>query len=345
MEAAVVNLYGEPESSTEASMGTKAHAWAAEGILHWREGQEWGDAIAKACNEATAAGLDHWTVWCIQACLEFARDLITKHGIEREDVLVEHPLDMLSQGMDRPGTADLVLVVPFLLVIVVDWKFTFLDQGDADEHDQLQAYGNAAAATFKTEEVLVYLFQPRAEKPKRATGAKFDARALASNAAWTRAVVARAKSPTAETVAGYDQCLYCRALTRCPTAKEFIVQTQEALALIGRPTDSDAWADLAAAAKLAEKFADDGKEQVKAHLMAGGQATGWGLGSGRAIRSCTHPADALRRLDEAGMGNIAREAMSLSVSKLPSEAVQVIADLVQERPSAPSLKAIKSKAA
>lgn len=345
MEAAVVNAYGEPESSAEASMGHKAHAYTAEGILNWREGQEWGDAIAKTCNEAAAAGLDHWTVWCIQACCEFARDLITTYGIERENVLVEHPLDMLDLGMDRPGTADLVLVVPFQRVIVCDWKYTYLDQGDASDHDQLQAYGNAGAATFNTKEVLVYLFQPRAEKPKRATGAKFDAEALAASAAWTRAVVARAKSTNPELAPSYDACLYCRALTRCAAAKEFIVNAQEALALIGQPSNPDAWGELAAAAKLAEKFGDDGKEQVKDHLLHGGAATGWGLGSGRAIRSCTHPADALRRLEEAGMGNLAREAMSLSVAKLPAEAVQVIADLVQEKPSAPSLKAIKGKAA
>jgi hypothetical protein len=344
MEAAVVNAYGEPESSTEASMGHKAHAYTAESILNWREGQEWGDAIAKSCNEATEAGLDHWTVWCIQSCCEFARDLIAKYGIERDMVLVEHAMEMLTQGMARTGTADLVLVEAFKRVIVVDWKFTFLDQGDATDHDQLASYATSAAETFKTSEVEVYLYAPRAEKGKRATGAKFDAKALQQNAAWARAVVARAKAPNPELVPSYNSCLYCRALTRCAAAKEFIVNTQEALLLIGQPSNPDAWGELAAAAKLAEKFGDDGKEQVKEHLIKGGDATGWGLGSGRTIRSCTHPADALRRLDEAGMGNLAREAMSLSVAKLPSEAVAVIEDLVQEKPSAPSLKAVKGKA-
>lgn len=345
MEAAFVNAYGEPESSPEASMGHKSHAYTAEGILNWREGQEWGEAIAKTCNEATEAGMDHWTVWCIQSCMEFARDLIAKHGIERDDVLVEHSLEMLDQGMEKPGTADLVLVIPFKLVIVIDWKYTFLDQGDASDHDQLQAYGNAAAATFKTSDVLVYLYQPRAEKGKRASAAKFDAATLNANAAWTRAVVARAKSNNPELVPSYDACLYCRALTRCAAAKEFTVHAQEALAFIGSPTDPNAWGELAAAAKLSEKFADDSKELVKTHLIKGGEATGWGLGSGRCIRSCTDPKEALKRLTTAGMGDLAIEAINLSPAKLPSEALQVISDLVVEKPSAPSLKAIKSKAA
>lgn len=345
MEAAVVNAYGEPESSAEASMGTKAHAYAATGITAWIAGCDWDKAIAMACGDATADGMDHWTVWCIRACLEFARDLIAQHGVEAENVLVEHALDMLDLGMDRPGTADLVLVVPFKQVIVVDWKYTYLDQGDASDHDQLQAYANAAAASFKTQTVLVYLYAPRADKAHRATAARFDAAALAANAAWTRAVVARAKAPNPELVPSYDACLYCRALTRCAAAQEFIVNAQEALAMIGQPLDPDAWGDLAAASKIAAKFGEDAKEQVKDHLIKGGCATGWGLGSGRAIRSCSDPATALKRLDAAGMGPLGLEAISLSPAKLPEEALAVIADLVIEKPSAPSLKAVKARAA
>ena len=326
-------------------MGTQAHAFTASGIIGWKSGLSWGESIAGACNDATEAGVDSWTVWCIQRSLEFARDLIAKHEIEPDNVLVEHPLDMLDLGMEKPGTADLVLVIPFKMVVIVDWKFTFLDQGTAEDHDQLQAYGISGAATFKTKDVLVYLFAPRAEKNMRATGAKFDARALAKNAEWTRAVVAAARNPAAELTAGYDQCLYCRALTRCPTAQEFIVNAQEAIQYIGKPTDADAWGDLAAAAKIGEKFGGDAKDLVKDHILKGGTATGWGLGSGRTIRSCSDAKEALRRLDAAGMRDLAIEAVKISVASLPTEAVEVIADLVTEHPSSPSLKAVKVRAA
>jgi hypothetical protein len=345
MEAAVVNTYGEPEESPEASMGTKAHAYVAFAIQHAViDGCDWAIATDLYCNTAQVDGMDHWTVWCIRSCLEFARDLITRHGIERENVLVEHPLELADLGMPRQGTADLILVVPFKRVIVIDWKFTFLDQGDATDHDQLQAYATAAAADFRTQAVEVWLFAPRDEKAKRATGATFDAAALAANAAWTRAVVARAKAPNPELTPGYEQCLYCRALTRCAAAKEWIMNTREALAFIGTPLDPDAWGELAAASKIADKFAEDAKEQTKAHLIGGGNATGWGLGSGRCIRSCSNPAQAIQRLEQAGMGAMALEAVSLSPAKLPDEALAVIADLVIEKPSAPSLKAVKARA-
>ena len=123
------------------------------------------------------------------------------------------------------------------------------------------------------------------------------------------------------------------------------MNAQEALAMIGSPLDAGAWGELAAVAKIGEKFGSDAKDLVKDHIMKGGKATGWGLGSGRAIRTCTNTKEALRRLDLAGMRDLAVEAVKLSIASLPSEAVEVIVDLVHEHPSAPSLKAVKSKAA
>lgn len=352
MEAEFVNRYGEPESSPEASMGNKAHAYVADAINGWKLAQEtgeagacWDDAITNACAAATAGGMGPWDVWCIRSCLEFARGLIAKHGIEPDHVLVEHPLEMAGVGMKKSGTADLVLVIPFRLVIVTDWKYTYLDQGDASEHDQLQAYATAGAATFQVDDVLVYLYAPRAEKNKRATAAHFNAKSLAANATWTRAVIARSSALNPELCAAYDACLYCRALTRCAAAKEFFMNAQEALHVLGDPLDPDAWGQLAAAAKIAEKFGDDAKDLVKTHIMKGGVATGWCVGSGRTIRSCTNTTAALERLNVAGMATIAGDALTLSIAKLPDEAVQVIADLVHEKASAGSLKAVKGKAA
>lgn len=338
MEAAIVNAFGEPESSPEASTGTIAHAEVAARIERWKAGEGWEAILGEV------DGVDKWTSWCIRGCLEFARDLISKHEIAPDNVLVEHPLDMAGVGMDKPGTADLVLVVPFQRVIVCDWKFSYLDQGDAADHDQLQAYGVAGAASFSTSEVLVYLFCPRAPKAKRASAARFDAHALKANAAWTRAVVAIASKPSPALSPSYNACLHCRALTRCAAAKEYIVQAHDALAMIGQPTDSNGWGDLASAAKIAEKFGDEAKDQVKDHLLKGGQATGWGLGSSRNIRSCTNTPEAMKRLEAQGMGALALQSITLKLGELPDEVVALIEDLVQEKPSSPSLKQIKSKA-
>lgn len=345
MEAAAERVLGKQKDSPEAVMGTKADAWVTRGINAWRDSNgegifaNWGDAIAFACNGAAADGLDAWTVRGVQFCLEAARDLIAKHSVERDNVLTQHRLDMTSLGM-KGGTADLVLVVPFKLVVVVDWKFTFMDQGDATEHDQLQAYAIAAAETFRAPRVIVALVAPRADRPYRVTLASFDADSLRDNAAWTRAVVARAQAADPELVPSYSACLYCRALTTCPAAKDYIVHASEALAMLGKPSTPDDLGALADAAKLAEKFAESGKELVKAELIAGNPATGWKLGSPRATRAVVDVPAALAELEAAGItpAQLAEAgALTIKVNDLPDAAESVIAGRITEKLSSPSL--------
>ena len=342
MEAAVVNMMGEPADSPEASMGHRAHGLVAQAIEDWKcepDAAHWGIYIAKACNEAAADGLDAWTVRCIQFCLETARDLIAKYEVEPENVLVEHRLDMADLGM-AGGTADLLLVQPFKRVVGVDWKFTFIDQGDATEHDQLQAYSTAAAVTFQVSEVIAYLVAPRADKANRVTSAKFDADTLRDNAVWTRAVVARATAARPELRASYDACLYCRALIHCPEARKHIMDAQEALAVLGKPSTPEDLGNLAGAAKLAEKFADDGKELVKAELIAGHAATGWKLGTPRATRSVVDVPAALAELEAAGIKALdlaQADALTIKVGNLPDAAESVIAARITEKLSSPPL--------
>lgn len=352
MEARVVELDGEPPVSEVADLGTDGHRRIYEAIESWKlcqetgeHGAEWGDTIAAACNAATEDGVDGWTVICIQRCLEFARDIITKHGIEPDNVLGEHQLDMASVGFKQlanSGRADLVLVVPGKLVIVVDWKLGFIDQGDATEHDQTQAYAAAAAETFQATEVQVFLVQPRAPKLHRITGAKYDAQDLRDNRAWTASVLTLARAANPRLTAGYQQCLHCRALTRCPEARRFIMDASEALAALGHPLDADGFGELANAAKTADKFAEVGKDIVKERLLAGGDATGWHLGTPRAIQSVTGVPEAMRKLRDAGLeSEVLANATSLSVSKLPAAALPVIQEHLVEKLSSPPLTVSK----
>jgi hypothetical protein len=341
MQARAVELDGKTETAPEANLGTDLHGLAQDAVEAWKEtrsiGTEWGTIIANACNLAAARGIDGWSVNCLQRSLEFVRDLISKHDIEPDNVLTEHALDMAALGFMRKGTADLVLVVPGKLVIVLDYKFGFVDQGDAEDHDQTQAYAAAAAETFDADEVLVYLVQPRAEKAYRFTGAKYSAATLRANRAWTVAVIRLARGDNPQLTAGYTQCVHCRALHRCPEARRYIMETQEALAALGAPLDADGLGELAGAAKLAEKFADAGKEIAKKALMENRPVTGWKLGTPRAMRTVAQVPAALQRLTAAGYKDMAHAALSLSASKLSSEALAVIADHVTEKLSDPPL--------
>lgn len=343
MSAEVVSRFGEEEAAPEADVGTQIHEAVASAIYLWREDElAWGDAIAQVCNGAQATGMDSWSVRCVQLCAEFARDLIAKHGVERENVLTEHRLDMAGAGFRRGGTADLVLVLPFKRIVVVDWKCGFLDQGDADEHDQLSAYGAAAAVSFAAEDVVVYLYQPRAEKNRRATAASFDAAALRKNAAWAVAVTNLARADDPELSPSYDACKHCRALHRCPAAKEWTMRVLEAFQAIGSAGDPDGWGEAIGAAKVAEKAAGSALDAAKAHLNAGGRATGW----------CLQPGAAMTKIDAKRAIALARDAQQLDAllefASFKVEAAKVlpcIETATSSVPKAASLKPAKGAAA
>ncbi|HYE07695.1 MAG TPA: DUF2800 domain-containing protein [Planctomycetota bacterium] len=343
MQAAVVNAFGEEEAADEADVGTKIHHYVAEVIEIWRDhgDVEWGKVIASICNDAQRDGLDTWSVRCIQLCAEFARDLIAKHKVERENVLTEQRLNMEGAGFRRGGTADLVLILPFKRIIVVDWKAGFLDQGDADQHDQLGVYGASAAVTYLADDVIVYLFQPRAERERRATAGHYDAKKLRDTAAWSVAVNDRCRQPNPEVTPAYDACKHCKALHRCAPAKEWTVNVLEAIALIGKPTDPDAWGEAVAAAKIAEKAAGTTVDMAKAHLAGGGEITGWSLqGSGS-----TTKIDAAQAIELARKGGFLDQLLPFASFK--TEAAKVldgIAPAVSVVPKSPSLKPAKSAA-
>lgn len=340
MQAAHNARFGQPMDSAEAALGTDGHDRVAASIQEWKAGAAWGDVIASACNQATDDGVDSWTVFCIKYCLEFARDLIEKHGIDAENVLTEQQLDMQFLGFQQKedsGRADVVLVVPFKLVIVVDWKLGFIDQGDADEHDQTQAYACAAAEQYHCDTVLVYLAQPRAEQAYRVTGAEFDAAALRANAGWTQAVINLARGEDPELCAGYEQCHYCDALATCPEAREYIMRAKQALELLGEPDDAEEIDRLADAAKLAEKFANDGKALAKHALEQGTVLERWQLGTPRANRFCSNVPGALGKLLEADKLFEASQAITIKVGSLPPDCHDLIKDTIGSKLSAPPL--------
>lgn len=350
MEAAFTERFGKEKESPEASAGTLLHTLVETCIRRWivcqesgERGAEWFDAIAITLEDAETnhPDLTSYDLWCVKFACEYARDLIQQHGIEPDNVLVEQKLGMAAQNIGRGGTADLVLVVPFKFIVVVDWKFGHLEQDSAEDNDQLAAYAAAAAETFKTRHVEVHIVQPRAEKHARATAATFNAEALDAQNAWTRAVVALASKPNPELAPSYDACKYCRAFTRCAAAKELIVKTNEALEFLGQPQDADQWGELAGVAKLAEKFGERGVDEVKAHLNSGGSATGWKMAPSGTMRTCLNPRGVFNRLMEKGYDQQVLSAIKIDLGKLPPDAQDLVGEFIEVKEKAKCLKPAK----
>jgi hypothetical protein len=335
----VVERFGEPEEDEAMTVGTDIHACvllALHPMVATGERPDVKAALAKF------PGFSGWDKACVFRCVTFAIELIRKTRREFPDddvqVLLEHHLDGTVIGIERGGSADLLIVVPFKLVRIVDWKAGFLDQGDAAEHDQLAGYGVMGAVTFKCRAVEVYLFQPRAEADARASGAKFAADDLRSTETWVRSVVEDAKADNPEAVAGLH-CTKCRALARCPVAKEFIMRLKDALDQIAAADDAAAWGDLIDAAQVAKKFAEDGIEQAKGHLIAGGKAERWALKPGQINRK-VDPKQAVALARDAGLLHILHEHISVGTSAI--DALPAIAPAVTTSQQAPRLTPIKA---
>lgn len=333
-----VQTFGEPDEADVMALGTDMHACVVMALYPLMAGG------LPATDEVLAKfpSFSGWDQACVRRCVEFAVELLrkTRNDYPDEDVqiLLEHHLDGSVLGIDRGGSADLVIVVPFRHLRIVDWKCGFLDQGEAADHDQLAAYGVMGAATFKTKTVEVYLFQPRADVALRASGARFAAAELRATETWTRAVVEDATSDDPELRAGFH-CTKCRAVTRCAAAKEFIMRLKEAVAKIAAANDPKAWCELIDSAKVAGKFSDDAIEQAKGHLIAGGQVELWSLKPGQINRKID-PQQAIALAKDVGLLHLLLEHAAFKTSAI--DAVPAIGPAVSQDPKAPTLQRVKA---
>ena len=333
------------EESQEASLGTLCHNLVAYALALATRGdriatREQAEELLRTASEFHyLSGYDQWAcLWCIGT----AYRLIQKHDIQPGNILVEHQLDGADLGLGKGGTADLVLVVPFKLVVIIDWKLGALEQDHAETNDQLAGYAVMAGRTFRCNEVHVHLAAPKVEPDNRLTSAAFNAATLKDAEQWVRVVAANAQEPAAPVVAGYDQCHYCDALPVCPVAREFIMRAIDALELLGPPTTADGWGDLIGAGKLAARFAEQAVDMGRDYLTQGGRPTGWKLRPGGNTKTLTDPGAAWEIAKAAGLVDAMARASTPSLTKLrealgPEVVESVFGRVITEVPRSPSL--------
>jgi hypothetical protein len=346
MEAADYLERGELEDSTDAAMGTDLHGRAERVVQHWKRGMSWDEAHELVENEPGAEKLSSYDDWCLRFAVGKVSDLIDLHGIWRENVFTEHDIPMQALGMDRSGSADILLLIPHELLIGADYKFGYVDQGDPVDHDQTASYAAAGAELFNVRKVIFHIIQPRADKEHRfPAGAMYDAQALRDSAEWARSVVAAARVGNPKLTAGHEQCLHCRAIT-CKAKRNWIMDLFEALEFIGFPTDADEAGELVGAYKVAEKTWKEIKEEAKQRMKNGQLITGFKLGASSETRGISDDHAALEKLLFSGadpLELVKDGSLKLTLGKLSPAAQEVIADQVKEFPKSPSLLATKRK--
>jgi hypothetical protein len=359
MCAAVHSSIGEQPAAPEAAMGQDAHAVVGMTLLfatrHDADADHPRDAIEPLESSIQYAenivamryrNLNGYDWWCIAQCVSFAYSMIAKHGIEPCDVLVEQHMDGQHIGLDNGGTADLVLLVPFVRAIVIDWKLGYLEQDDAADHDQLSAYAMMAAHQYRLDRVDVWIFQPRQDRHRRQSGARYDAEALRSRYEWAMGVCCAANHPDARLSPGYPQCQHCDALIFCQAARGYIMRARDAVQLMGPPKDPHLLLEMAGARVVAQRFADEAKEYLRRLLMSGMEVPGLRLRSTGMSRSFSSASAVIQRAADNGHAAEAASATTISVGQL-REAVgpelfgKTYGDLVEETPKAKAITIVK----
>lgn len=339
---AVGEMFGEAPVAGAADIGSDIHAAVMLALMPLADGSSEVPAVDSAL--AKFPNLSKWDAACVRRCVDFAVlvlcNTMKRHQDKAVQVLLEHHLDGSALGIDRGGTADLIVLVPFVMAHVIDWKCGHIDQGQAADHDSLATYACMVASTFKVRDITVTLFQPRSEEASRGSSAGFDAEALRAQETWTRDVVAAVTADNPEANAGLH-CCKCPALVRCPTAQEFIMRVRESLEIIGDPQDPEAWGTLCDAAKVSEKFAADGIALAKGRLKAGGAIDRWALQPSGA----TTKIDPVRAIEMARTHDRLDELLAFASFRAEAaRAIDILAPAVSKVEKEPSLKPVKGNA-
>ena len=207
--------------------------------------------------------LNGYDCWCIFSSYLWLMDMIADHNIKPENIMVEHKMDGRDLGMERGGTADVVLVTPFKELIVIDWKFGYLQKDEADISDQLAGYAVMGARTFNVQNVVVMIYQARMEEPL--SSAWYDAELLKQSEDWVIKTCADAQAEDAELHYHYKACYYCDALGRCQEARETIMKIIDAYNTVANESEIDV-VEAYKAAKIAARAEIKLKAYIKPKL-------------------------------------------------------------------------------
>ena len=332
MEAAV-SLVDKPEpESVEASGGTKGHDIVANALRTYKDGHT-ADAAREElellCDQQLENSFERFKAF---TCFNYAIGLIEKYEIDRDNILIE--FHMHIDGMANGGTADIILVEPYKRVHVIDWKLGFLDQGEADENDQTQAYAWAASDFFQCTEVWTHLVQPHLEADMRFSVAKHDAETLRSNWAWSQSIISDARSDTAELVPGYEQCVYCSALLRCGRANGAIMYAMQ-LASTMEPATKQDRADRLGYVKLYKKLCERVEKAEKQAMLDGDTIPGWMLKPSGCIRSVNNIGAAYQVLGSSRFLEVAKVGIG-DLTKEEKDALYE-AGAIDEKEKSPSI--------
>lgn len=259
--------------SPQAKQGLVSHGICQQAVslIYHRPGGRSDPAGAIESLGPMMRRLGSWTVDAIRRCITYVVAIVEREEADGYDVAVECEMHLPGRhlGIERGGTADVVIICRdrdtgvVVRVIIVDYKYGFLDQGHAAEHVQLHTYGAMAWEKFRpVRDLEVHLAQGRL---RSFTAALFTGDVIPRIEARIREIVTAAKAPDAPLRPCIAACRYCKALTLCRAARDRIMSTVHEAQLFG--IDTRDRVKLADDAALAARFAEEARALAKAWVQ------------------------------------------------------------------------------
>ena len=258
---ALVPVLADLESAP-ARQGTLGHAMAAQFlafIYHSPAGKR-DPAECLARLDYAMHDLEPWTKDATRRCVAYVVAVM-----DREEARGVHPVLQIEMHLSgkgiaigRGGTADIVIIAGDL-VVVIDFKLGFLDQGHAADHLQLGAYACMAWDKYAPRTLEIHLAQGRL---RDFTCATFNERAIEATRLRCKRVVRDAVADLPELKSAIDACRYCKSLVICTTTRKRIMDASHSLALFG--ADPKDRVKLAEDMAIAKRFIEEGTKLQKA---------------------------------------------------------------------------------
>lgn len=267
-------------------------AWEGDKTLPEHPVTARGKLMHKALETGDDSGLEMEEVLLVESCRRVTEQVIP----ERASIYNEFRFPIT--GSDY-GFADRVAIWGSKAALI-DYKFAFNKQEDAETNPQVQAYAVGIFGTFPyVNTVDVYLLYPRLDVVDMATFTRKDMPRLVAR---IMAIKRRHDKATPETCNYHEStCTWCRHLATCSTAAKALlpvaVRYADTHAMpfpqidFAAITDPDQWSRLMKAAPVFEAVADSIKRHARAfRLETGQEVPGFDLITMEGKRTITAPA-------------------------------------------------------
>lgn len=223
-------------------------------------------------------------LWCVEAVRE---EIDRRPGCI---VLKERPLDLTTLGMKKPGTPDILLIVPAVEIVDIDLKFGHAWIERPGSNLQFLSYSWGAWLEFGGQYVTAIKLQPNIERYQH-TSDILTPDDLKAGRDRILQVIENTKVPDAPLCRG-SHCRYCKGKDLCPLWRGTVLEIPRHLTIHDhvRSVSPSKRRRLYEDLQACHKWCKAAIGQIETYALSGdGVIEGYEVGEGNCKRSWTNP--------------------------------------------------------